>query len=119
MIEQSRPLLEYSALLFFNILCILGIIAILLIIFAIAGTRRGVKKTLQNLDERSEALTSKGLDTMDAVQEAAFSVAESGFSIFEIFNFLRQFGSSTRRRGRGRRKEPKGFFEQLFNRKED
>jgi hypothetical protein len=106
MIEQSRPILEYTALIFFNLFSLFGFIAILVIIVAIWQIKSSISKLINKIDEQGEILTSKALDTMDATQEAAFTVAESGFNLFELFTFIQGFR---------RKRKRKSFIEKFFN----
>jgi hypothetical protein len=84
--EQTRPFLEYGALLWANILGLLAIIFIIVIFFLVVSLQRKVTKALDLIEDLSMEAQEKTLETLDAVQDAAFQVAENTFSFGDIFN---------------------------------
>lgn len=62
MSEQLTNNLFISSMIFFNILCVLGIIACGVIIWAVFSIRKNTQHTLESIQETSQTITGVAVD---------------------------------------------------------
>ncbi len=83
--QDTRPFLEYGALLWANILGILAIILVIVLIAIAFSIKSRISKTLQMIEDLTVETQEKTLETLDIVQDTAFQVAENTFSFADMF----------------------------------
>ncbi len=102
MTEQIVAFLKISALVFFNLFCLIGI----LIGIVVIGLLMKIRSTASNLE-------GKVTETLNTIQEAAVSAGENGLATLGmIAPMIIPFLFRGKRGGKGQ-----GFFGKFFNKK--
>jgi hypothetical protein len=84
--ENINSILQFSALVFFNLFCILGIFAVVVIIFSVNSVKNKTEEALDSLKETASSFGQIGIGISDIF--AAFPFKRKKLGVLDILTTL-------------------------------
>lgn len=84
--ENINSILQFSALVFFNLFCVLGIFAVIVFVTAVNGIKNKTEETLDSVKESASSFGQIGIGISDIF--AAFPFKRKKIGMIDIFSAL-------------------------------